>query len=118
MPLSILASLVAYYVGLFLYRIWDYGESDVIFDYLFLGLFLNGAMGFVFVYAGSLVAPEYKKITSIVLATIGCTIVAISIIYAIITHTITFRIVVGDIGNVIGTILAAKAVHEYVQQNE
>ena len=73
---------------------------------IIIELFVQAASGYGFVLFGTYVAPSYKRIVSIILATIFCCIIAVSLCLAAFKGT-TFWQIISILSGAVGAIYAS-----------
>lgn len=116
-PAAIIASFLAYtIIGLFFYinnagyNLYTGNEPEGITEWI-LTLFRDFSVGYAFVFIGCLTAPDYKKVWSIILASLLTIICIVSSILAI-EHDMEWILVINIISTIIGAIAATYQIYE------
>ena len=112
LPAAIIGSALIYVIARFFGRLFDplegYGLMGILYEAIYSGL-----LGAAFVSIGSIIAPDYNKTTSVVLATIGVIFCIVSMcIQLFVIKEVDWQIIVSCIAVAIGCIGGASYVHE------
>jgi hypothetical protein len=104
------AFLAAYLIWLIIVFAFSRGDPDWILSKVFIEVVGHGAMGVAFVYAGSRIAPGYRKIVAYLLTTLAILFAGFSLFPAVAAHN--WWAVVGGICLATGAALVAYSVAE------